>query len=160
MATTMNFGMHKGKSFDEIAQISPEYLPYMLTYENLDEETKHSILKYLEKNPYKPRFNFGKYKGKKMEEVARTDTEYLFWLLSKDDLTPKLKVDIHETLKNLDFRKFEMKFGKHRGKNIGEVQEKDPKYLRNLLDMWKDMKPHARAMLNFALRQMDEIAAL
>ena len=45
-----------------------------------------------------PKFFFGKYKGKLISEVAKSDPEYLRWLLSENIKSKKLVADIREAL--------------------------------------------------------------
>ncbi len=43
---------------------------------------------------------FGKYSGKRLEEVAQTDREYLQWLLKEKEKTPSVEADWIYTLKH------------------------------------------------------------
>lgn len=50
----------------------------------------------------KRRIHFGKYKGKTLEEVGRSDRPYLEWLYKQQDLKPSLRAQIEELFAWLD----------------------------------------------------------
>lgn len=55
----------------------------------------NNYIKFLPHSP--PKFFFGKYKGKFISEVAKSDPTYLRWLLS-EKIKPRLASDIKEAL--------------------------------------------------------------
>lgn len=95
-----------------------------------------------------PKFKieFGKYKGKTIEEIYKTDPQYIFWLMERDHY---FRLDFHELLNiphnSLDFdsiveaeinRVFpkttvdsKITFGKYKGKTFKEVYLIDPAYI-------------------------------
>lgn len=72
--------------------------------------------------------DFGKYKGKDIEEVYNIDEKYAFWVFN----WPQAKAypEIYDFLKK-KFRGdcFYMYYGKYKGKSIKWIKENDKKYI-------------------------------
>lgn len=57
------------------------------------------FLKFLPyKKPEEWKFYFGKYDGEKMIDIAKTDREYLEWIVLKSDLPDKIKKKVEQIL--------------------------------------------------------------
>lgn len=88
---------------------------------------------------------FGKYKGKSLSNIYRTDYQYLYWLESTDRL---FKIDFEElkrlylnTEKSSDISISEriIDFGKYKGKSFREIKD-DTSYLEWLVSIEKISK--------------------
>ncbi|WP_457595976.1 exodeoxyribonuclease X C-terminal domain-containing protein [Hydrogenimonas sp.] len=102
------------------------------TVDELVELTKKPILY--------PTFRFGKYKGQKVLDVAKSDPGYLEWMLrERQEGEEELDADWRYTLqKALETAEEEavwiMPFGKYKGMSVEEVAETDIDYLRWALE--------------------------
>ena len=83
--TTMPFGKHKGKTFDELAQEIPSYLEW--ARDKMTNEIGDLIRRYIEKNPdVIPVVGdyclpFGKHSGRTLYELEADDeASYITWL--------------------------------------------------------------------------------
>lgn len=98
--------------------------------------------------PRKPDYiiNFGKYKGKTIQEIYQQDPKYIYWLLDKDHYfrvdidellnIPKISADRQTIIENEIDRVFPkvkpddlITFGKYKGKSFREVYNMDSNYI-------------------------------
>ena len=96
----LKFGKNKGKSLSEV---DPQYLKWMLENDSIFESVRSKVKEYIETNNInindKPFvFNFGKYKGKSIEEI--NDDAYLKWLLNNPKTYDAVKIKIRRYLNN------------------------------------------------------------
>lgn len=91
------FGKYKGQNIIESAKVDPGYVLYMLANEQDKEESKQDkdLLYTLKRVTSEMKllgqvmFNFGKYKGISVAEVATSDHPYLVWLYESETAKPK-----------------------------------------------------------------------
>ncbi len=68
---------------------------------------------------------FGKYKDKDLSEVIK-DQSYCKWLISQPFVKEEIKKYIND---NCDMNNHIMRWGKYKGKSIGEIFDNDKKYI-------------------------------
>lgn len=73
-------------------------------------------------------FVSGKYKGHTVEEICRTDPNYIAWLLVKETEAP-MPWQIYDAIKE-HFDQTILLFGKYKGRSIGDVASVDKGYLQ------------------------------
>ncbi|GMF38215.1 unnamed protein product [Phytophthora lilii] len=79
--------------------------------------------------------NFGKYRGKTIEEVFAADRNYCAWLLPQEILigrSPEIKEFLEEKLKDSDMT-MTLNWGKYKGKSIKWICDCDKGYFDWLL---------------------------
>ncbi|GMF36603.1 unnamed protein product [Phytophthora lilii] len=79
--------------------------------------------------------NFGRYKGKTIEEVFAVDRNYCAWLLPQEILigqSPEIKEFLEERLKDSDMT-YDTELGKYKGKSIKWIRDCDKGYFDWLL---------------------------
>lgn len=79
--------------------------------------------------------NFGKYRGKEIEEVYNIDVQYCKWLYCQGyliDECPGIKKFLHDELEGTDLT-YVMTWGRFKGKTLAWIQTKNPAYLEWLL---------------------------
>lgn len=99
---------------------------------------------------------FGKYKDKTYGEIAKTDSQYLFWLIENKDIkidlyevfgidenNPKAEAELKRIRKNA-IPEIEIddaiEFGKYKGKSWREVHSLDPGYIQWALNNMNNKK--------------------
>lgn len=94
------FGKHKGKRFEEVALEARNDLKYMVENFDLDGDLRATLNHYLESTKANAviTIGFGKYRGKTPAEVARTDPDYLTWLLNNAE---RLDAETREAINNV-----------------------------------------------------------
>ncbi|DAZ93876.1 TPA: hypothetical protein N0F65_008142 [Lagenidium giganteum] len=100
--------------------------------------------------------NFGKYKGKTIEEVFDMDRNYCAWLLPEEILIghlPDIRKFLEEKLEDADMTMI-MKWGKYKGKSIKWIHDSDKSYLDWLLTN-KYAEDNCPALRN-ALQELEE----
>jgi uncharacterized protein (DUF3820 family) len=88
---------------------------------------------------------FGKYKGETLNDIIKTQPQYVSWLLSNaewftinGEATALLK-KTPQGYKPLGLHGI-VRFGKYKGMLLEDVIKGDPNYIKFLLDNWKDLK--------------------
>jgi exodeoxyribonuclease X len=94
------FGKNKGKRFEEVALNSRNDLRYMLDNFDLDGDLRATLTHHLNATRANVvvTIGFGKYKGKTPVEVAKTDPDYLTWLLNNAE---RLDSETREEINNV-----------------------------------------------------------
>ena len=95
----MVFGKNKGKRIEEVALNDRRSIEYMLSTFDLDEDLKHSFEYWMEKTrgDIVVKLGFGKYRGKRPEEIGATDPGYLKWLYEKAE---NISDELREAIEN------------------------------------------------------------
>ncbi len=93
-------GKYKFQKIKDIIIQDPDYIEFMLNQKDLDEDLKHSIEYHLQNldEPMQFRFNFGKYKGMLVEDVAEIDMQYLSWAYHNMKMGKWMRAKIGEIL--------------------------------------------------------------
>lgn len=79
---TIAFGKHKGKTYQDILKEDPEYLEYLLKWDELKPETRTIIEIVLEDRDYSiiPK---GKFKGRRLtQELFNENVPYFQWMIT------------------------------------------------------------------------------
>lgn len=100
---SFQFGKYTNKMYDEVYEFDPSYMRWLLTQELILEKNQ-DLRDYLN-SKFKDtdtsyQINFGKYKGKTINQIIKLDKQYLEWLLknSQFDNMTTLKAEIKKIL--------------------------------------------------------------
>jgi len=74
--------------------------------------------------------DFGKYKGKTIVELSKTDFSYCKWLSSQPSVSDEIKEYINN---NVNVNDYIMRWGRHKGKTVSYIKANDTKYMKWLL---------------------------
>lgn len=107
-------------------------------------------------------FKFGKYKGRMVDDIIKTDYKYCEWLLNQPDFKKKnTKLFNHMISKNVkyienyneikkkeydDYKNKYFSFGKYKGKEIEEVFKNDRSYCEYIITLENVRKYHKQTV--------------
>jgi len=139
-SSVLRFGDHRGKTYEKVLHLDPEYCRHMLGEIQADRNSPlaaFGVWLHGQEIPSSSQIpesssvlHFGKYKGKTYEEVLQSDPNYCYamlWDIQADGNLPGAAfiewLRDQETLSSLQLR-----FGKHSGKTYEEVLQTAPVY--------------------------------
>jgi len=109
--------------------------------------TVEQMIELTQKPIFIKRMNFGKHRGKQIEDVAKNDPRYLLYLLSEemkkdiDKRNSDLVFTINKLIEDLNLlSEYKFSFGKYKGMEVAHVIQNDMSYINWIMSDLKDGK--------------------